>query len=148
MQRNRQNDIKNISEHNQDLSKEKCTLTCPYLSKYTSQNLQLTKEENEYSLDIPVIIQENTIIQVGQGFLRSPSPISLSNQGQLQQVAEGCVQSDFDSSYGEYSPSEQPVLVSVPTIKEHLVMFWWNFVHFNLCLALCPVTDQVLLRRV
>jgi len=62
MQRNRQNDIKNISEHNQDLSKEKCTLTCPYLSKYTSQNLQLTKEENEYSLDIPVIIQENTII--------------------------------------------------------------------------------------
>lgn len=33
------------------------------------------------------------------------------------------------------------MLVSVPTIKEHLVMFWWNFVHFNLCLTLCPVTD-------
>ena len=81
------------------------------------------------------------IAEVGRDLKGFSSPAPCSKQSQLKQVVWDRVQSDFDSSYGEYSPSEQPVLVSVPTIKEHLVMFWWNFVHFNLCLTLCPVTD-------
>lgn len=78
--------------------------------------------------------KHNYLGQVGRDLLTSSSLVPLLNQGQSELPRAVPCQILSISNNGDSTTSLEDLhqSLTIPTVKEHFLMFWWSFVHFNL----------------